>query len=154
MSFFHYGGTGDCVCVCVTSCAVGKLINTQPVMSAQSGKREQRINSSCQTAKRYKCGLSFLSSRAAESRGRRQCVVCLSTSAYLTTLTEIPQNLARRAQPSLARLTIFLLNSGPQSKSCRSSLNSVWGYTAFLIRGWMWRRKVRLGGGEVEDICA
>lgn len=100
--FFHDGGTGHCVCACVTSCAVGMLINTEPVMSAQSRKTEQRINSSRQTAKRYKCGLSFLSSRAAESRGRRQCVVCLSTSAYLSTLTEIPPNLARRAQPSLA----------------------------------------------------
>lgn len=90
--FFHYGDTGDCMHV--TSCAVGMLINTQPVMSAQSGKTEQRINSSCQTAKRYKCGLSFLSSRTAESRGRRRCVVCLSTSAYLTTLTEIPPKFA------------------------------------------------------------
>lgn len=34
--FFHNGDTGDCMCV--TSCAVGMLINTQPVMSAQSGK--------------------------------------------------------------------------------------------------------------------
>lgn len=111
--------------MCVTSCAVGMLINTQPVMSAQSGKTEQRINSSCQTAKRYKCGLSFLSSRAAENRGRRQCVVCLSTSAYLTTLTEIPQNLApSAAEFSTSRLTICLLNSGQQSKSSYSSLNS------------------------------
>lgn len=34
--FFHNGDTGDCMCV--TSCAEGMLINTQPVMSAQSGK--------------------------------------------------------------------------------------------------------------------
>lgn len=106
----------------VTSCAVGMLINTQPVMSAaQSGKTEPRINSSCQTAKRYKCGLSFLSSRAAESRGRRRCVVCLSTSAYLTTLTEIPHQICRggRAQPgggAHLRFTICRLNSGQRSE--------------------------------------
>lgn len=127
--------------MCVTSCAVGMLINTQPVMSAQSGKTEQRINSSCQTAKRYKCGLSFLSSRAAESRGQRQCVVCLSTSAYLTTLTEIPQKFdtPSAAEFSASRLTICLLNSGQQSKPSYSSLNSVCRYIDLPIRSRMWR---------------
>lgn len=124
--------------MCVTSCAVGMLINTQPVMSAQSRKTERRINSSCQTAKRYKCGLSFLSSRAAESRGQRHCVVCLSTSAYLTTLTEIPPNLARQASTagfSTSALTICILNSGQQSKASYSSANSVCRYIELPVHG-------------------
>lgn len=61
----------------------------------------------------------------------------MSTSAYLTTLNEIPPNLARRASTagfSTSALTICCLNSGQQSKASYSSANSVC-YIELPVRG-------------------